>query len=59
MPEFNKPYTYGIGRFTYEVEFKDGAIRIVNHQGGSVLTEHAVRFHLMVAKSEPTFRYID
>ncbi|UJH95896.1 hypothetical protein [Pantoea phage Nufs112] len=58
MPDFNKPYTYGTGRFTYELEFKDGAIRIVNHQGCSVLSETAVRYHLMVADTEPSFRYI-
>lgn len=57
MPEFNKPYTYGTGRFTYELRFADGSLTVVNHQGGSVTSEGALRYHLQAAKL-PDFRYI-
>lgn len=57
MPEFNKPYTYGTGRFTYELRFADGQLTVVNHQGGKVESVEAVRFHL-AAMSQVDFRYI-
>jgi hypothetical protein len=61
MPEFNRRYTYGIGRFSYIIQkLEDGSVRVMSIEGrNSVQTDEAVKYHLTKVATLPGFRYID
>lgn len=60
MPEFEKPYTYGSGHYSYIVKISnEGSVGVYHLATGTqVKTPEAVAYHLTVVKGLPGFRYI-
>jgi len=59
MPEFEKPYTYGIGRFSYVIKLSGGDVSV--HLLGTdskLLSPEAIAYHLSEVKKLPGFRYL-
>lgn len=60
MPEFNRPYTYGNGRFVYIIYLNAGDVSVHEFNTGSkMLSAEAVRYHLQEVKQAHDFRYTD